>query len=309
MAYSNDVTVVVATPVAELLAALDGALTESQLYGDLSARIDLIDAPSTGLVSKTTVLESASSSQATSINTLVSTVGDHSTSISTQSSSIDGLEGKYTVKIDNNGHVTGYGLASTTNTGTPTSEFMVVADKFSIAPVATSATAADGSPFYYLTTPTVVNGVTVPVGAYMKKAHISAASVDTLEIKGNAVTIPVTAYTGSSVEVAATPTATVIQSASITVDGATPIAVFVSCATQNNANQSMVMSITRGSTVLRDLMCGPDSPYNNTGAFSFSLSDTPTAGTHTYSLSAYIIDSSAVGGAFSRGITLIGAKR
>lgn len=41
------------------------------------------------------------------------------------------LFGKYTVKIDSNGYVTGYGLALTDNDGTPTSEFAVVADKFS----------------------------------------------------------------------------------------------------------------------------------------------------------------------------------
>jgi Domain of unknown function (DUF1983) len=42
------------------------------------------------------------------------------------------LEARYTVKIDLNGYITGFGLASTENNGTPTSDFQVRADRFSI---------------------------------------------------------------------------------------------------------------------------------------------------------------------------------
>jgi hypothetical protein len=119
---------------------------------------------------------------ATSISTLGTTVDGHSTSISTQATSINGLEGQYTVKIDNNGYVTGYGLASTPVNGTPFSEFAVVADKFSIAPVATDAGAADGSPFFHLTSPTTIGGVSVPAGTYMKSAFIHDASITNAKI-------------------------------------------------------------------------------------------------------------------------------
>jgi len=48
-------------------------------------------------------------------------------------SSADGnLYAQYTVKIDQNGYVTGFGLASETVSGIPTSHFMVRADRFSI---------------------------------------------------------------------------------------------------------------------------------------------------------------------------------
>jgi len=100
--------------------------------------------------------------------------------------SIDGLEAQYTVKIDNNGYVTGYGLASTAVNGTPTSEFAVVADKFSIAPVATDNAAADGSPFFHLTASTTINGVSVPAGTYMKSAYIHNASITNAQI-GNVI--------------------------------------------------------------------------------------------------------------------------
>jgi len=42
------------------------------------------------------------------------------------------LEGKYTVKVDVNGHVSGFGLASTANNSTPFSRFIVRADQFAI---------------------------------------------------------------------------------------------------------------------------------------------------------------------------------
>ena len=46
---------------------------------------------------------------------------------------VNGLQSQYTVKIDNNGYVAGFGLASDSATGAPTSEFLVLADRFAIA--------------------------------------------------------------------------------------------------------------------------------------------------------------------------------
>jgi predicted phage tail protein len=65
-------------------------------------------------------------------------ITSHTTSIQTMQTTIDGIEGQYTVKIDNNGYVTGFGLASTgvqdpaTGLFRFSSEFEVLADKFSI---------------------------------------------------------------------------------------------------------------------------------------------------------------------------------
>ncbi len=42
------------------------------------------------------------------------------------------LYAQYTVKVDTNGYVTGFGLANTVNNGTPTSRFIVRTDTFSI---------------------------------------------------------------------------------------------------------------------------------------------------------------------------------
>jgi hypothetical protein len=53
-------------------------------------------------------------------------------------STVTGLSAQYTVKIDNSGYVTGFGLASETVNGTPFSQFSVRADRFSITNPAAS---------------------------------------------------------------------------------------------------------------------------------------------------------------------------
>ena len=63
--------------------------------------------------------------------------------LNTSASNIDGLRGEYTVKVDANGHVAGFGLANTYDnvTDSATSEFYVNADRFAILPnVSTSVT-------------------------------------------------------------------------------------------------------------------------------------------------------------------------
>lgn len=53
-------------------------------------------------------------------------------------SNADGtLFAQYTVKVDQNGYVSGFGLASTANNGDPLSEFAVVADRFVVVPPST----------------------------------------------------------------------------------------------------------------------------------------------------------------------------
>jgi len=131
--------------------------------------------------------------------------------VQTVASSVDGIEGKYAVKIDNAGHVTGYGLISTNNTGTPTSEFGVRADNFWVAPPSTVAASAPTTglykgrvwvhsttnavkyytgtawsttpqtiPFTVKTSPTFdVDGTTVliPAGVYIDTAYIKNAAI------------------------------------------------------------------------------------------------------------------------------------
>lgn len=131
---------------------------------------------------------------ANQVTTLQSTVNGHGDDIaaleisaSTFASDIGDLEAQYTVKVNLSGYVSGFGLASTLNNATPYSEFVIVADKFSIAPVATSHSAADGSPFFHLTAPTSIGGVSVPAGTYMKAAYIHDATITNAKIANLAV--------------------------------------------------------------------------------------------------------------------------
>lgn len=76
---------------------------------------------------------------------------------------------RYGVKIDANGYVTGYGLLLTENNGTPTSEFQIAVDSFSIrSPGATSLAFA------------VADGSVVMDGAFIQNATITDAAITNL---------------------------------------------------------------------------------------------------------------------------------
>lgn len=144
---SSGTSVATSQDPAFLLQVLTNQITESQLYSTLGNRINLIDAPSTGLVTQ-----------------------------------VSNLNGQYTVKIDNNGYVTGFGLASTEVNGTPTSQFIVRADRFVVAsPTGPGITPV--VPFSVQTTSSVgSNGVTIPAGVYINDAYIKNASINAAKI-------------------------------------------------------------------------------------------------------------------------------
>jgi len=119
--------------------------------------------------------------QAGTISTLNSTVGANSTSISTQATTVNGLKAQYSVKIDNNGHISGFGLSSTTTTAGPTSAFIVRADRFAVIDPASTADGlgtttptADNVPFF------IDSGTTYIKAAAIKDASITSAKVGSL---------------------------------------------------------------------------------------------------------------------------------
>ncbi len=94
------------------------------------------------------------------------------------------LFAQYTVKIDANGYVSGFGLASTTIDAIPFSDFTVRADRFSVAsPTGPGITPI--VPFIVTTTPQTIGGVSVPAGVYMDSAFIQNGSISNVKI-GNA---------------------------------------------------------------------------------------------------------------------------
>lgn len=159
----------------------------------------------------------------TSTNTLQASVNGLTSSLqqeATVRANADGeLYAQYTVKIDNNGYVSGFGFASTVNNSTARSEFYIRADRFGIGSPTVPRVLkyppeydeegnrvyepipAANIPFIVRTDNWVdANGVTRNGGVFMKgawieyaaidTAHIRDLSVDTIKIAGNAVTIP-----------------------------------------------------------------------------------------------------------------------
>jgi hypothetical protein len=184
-----------AAEVAHLLSTLTGAITQTQLFTDLGARINLIDGNGAGSVNtriatETTNRTTADSAIVGTVTTLSATVGANTSAIqsetSTRVSETGSLFAKYTVKIDQNGYVSGFGLASTANNDTPFSDFIIRADRFSIAsPTGPGITPV--IPFIVTTTTTTINGVTVTPGVYINGAFIQGGTIQGASIAGGTI--------------------------------------------------------------------------------------------------------------------------
>lgn len=111
-------------------------------------------------------------------------------SLNTSASNVNGLRGQYSVKIDTNGHVAGFGFSSTLVGDTPSSAFIVNSDKFAIvSPTDTSSPTnspnTNNVPFIVQSsTDNDFNGTgeTVQAGVYMREAFIRNGSIVTAKI-------------------------------------------------------------------------------------------------------------------------------
>jgi hypothetical protein len=125
----------------------------------------------------------AVSAVAEDVTTLTSQVGGHQTSIETNAITVNGLRAQYTVKIDNNGYVSGYGLASEAVNGAIVSTFLVRANVFAI-----------GEPGASSTIPFIVSAGSVYIAnaliqnAAINEAKIGNLEVGTLKVKNGAIT-------------------------------------------------------------------------------------------------------------------------
>lgn len=98
-----------------------------------------------------------------------------------------GLTNKYTVKVDSNGYVSGFGIAYNANTATPTSDFIIRADRFSIAsPSGPGLTPI--IPFIVTTTQSTIDGTVVPAGVYIDGAYIKGGTIKGSAIEGGTIT-------------------------------------------------------------------------------------------------------------------------
>ena len=143
----------------------------------------------TNYYTKTATDSAISSATSTLVST--STLNNYTTTAALQANyftkaSGENLEGKYTVKVDLNGYVSGFGLASTANNATATSTFAVRADSFYIAsPSGPGITPT--MPFIVRTSATTIGGVSVPAGVYITDGYIQNGTITNAKIANLAV--------------------------------------------------------------------------------------------------------------------------
>lgn len=157
----------------EQTARANGDAANASSISALQARMNNAEA---SIVSEQTARsngDSANASAITSINSRLNNVGGVTLEqrFTTQASQITGLSAQYVVRINNNGHAAGFGLASGAG---GTSAFAVQADAFYI----THSNGAGSAPF------SVVGGVATIKNASIGTANITNANLVNATLKG-----------------------------------------------------------------------------------------------------------------------------
>lgn len=183
----------------------DNAITTS-----VTTQMSQVNSNIAALQTKDTTISNNVASLASTITTLQAQIGTNTVALQTEAevrASVDGdIRAKYSVKIDNNGYVTGFGLISTANNSIPYSEFIVRADRFAIGSqsgpgitpeipfiVLTSTDAKGNPPGVYIDSVMIKNaaiGTAQIDDLAVNTAKIDDLSVNTLKIGGEAVMIP-----------------------------------------------------------------------------------------------------------------------
>lgn len=123
----NDIAAAITT---EQTARVNADTALSNSITSLTSRVGTAES---AITTEQTTRANADTAISGNVTNLTTRVGTAETTITTHASSINGLSGQYSVKINSNGHIVGFGLSSTPATGTTnTSAFSVVADKFQV---------------------------------------------------------------------------------------------------------------------------------------------------------------------------------
>jgi hypothetical protein len=177
-----------------------------------------ITANAAAITSEQTARAAADSAMASDISTLTSTVNGNTAAIQTEATTratqTGELYAKYTVKLDVNGYVSGFGLASTANNATPYSQFIFKADQFAFGAPGHSSI----YPFVIQASATTVNGVSVPAGVYMDAAYIKNGTITNVKIANAAIDDAKIANLSASKITTGTLDAARIAASSITAD-------------------------------------------------------------------------------------------
>lgn len=163
-----------AVDVEKRIAAIEEEINNDQLTQDLRDRITLLESGNTSFITELRRIEAG---QASLTSQVVARDQQNVAAIEVQQTAVAGLGAQYTVKIDNNGHVSGFGLASTTVNGTPTSAFIVRADKFAIVDPASTSNNLTNTPSSDTVPFAVVSGATYIKAAFIQDATITNAKI------------------------------------------------------------------------------------------------------------------------------------
>lgn len=135
-----------------------------------------------------TTIASVESTVASQITTVQTQVGANTAAVQSVIESINGIEAKYEIKLDVNGHVSGFGLMATPQDSGVTSQFIIRADAFYVAPPSyVTGNLAPQQLFAVQASPgnlTLSDGtvVNVPAGVYMNQAYIANGSITNAKI-------------------------------------------------------------------------------------------------------------------------------
>jgi predicted phage tail protein len=291
------------TDPAAILELLESKITSSQLHQDLLEPISLITADESTVGSVAQKIASnilvehnarmvADGIIADSVAQLDTRVDDNYASVQQKFTTYDGIYAQWTIKTDVNGHIAGVGLM---NDGV-TSSFVILASNFSVLDPNDPSKVVIGT----------YNGLAVIEGAYIK-----AASVDTLQLAGQAVTIPASGkVSGTSTLNGQTYTAVSKLFSSV----GKPVFISGHVIISGMAIDCTV-ALKRGSVTLYSYSvaaAGYDSNPNGSPSYKSAVipcpiaeKDTPPAGDHTYSI---VVTAVGVAKIKSRIISLIGVK-
>lgn len=122
--------------------------------------------------------------------TVNSQLNGFSTTITQLQSTANGIDATYGIRINNNGHVSGFGLISRLRNGQPVSDFIITDASFRV--VNTSGQ-GNYTPLAVYPSGRVVDGVFVPAGVhaqdlYVTRANIANAAIDSARIADAAIT-------------------------------------------------------------------------------------------------------------------------
>jgi predicted phage tail protein len=187
VASLNDVTATSDSANARTLAALKAQVN------DAVTGLPIASAAITALNDVSATSTSAAAKAIYQLTSRLDNVGEvtFEQAFNTQANAINGLSGQYSVKIDSNGYIAGFGLSSETSVaGENTSEFVIMADKFGVI----MPSHAGVKPFTIGQVggvPRVILSNALIGDASINSAMIGSAQITSLKLAGEAVTVPV----------------------------------------------------------------------------------------------------------------------